>query len=91
MSAKTPMNAEERAEYTAWRERRTPYRDGSALQLAFVDGMRAQRALDALPTIDTQCSECGRVGSFRVHGDDRGELEVRCPDCGASTYERTGD
>lgn len=38
------MSDDERAEYEAWREERTPYRDGSAQQCAFVEGMRRAQA-----------------------------------------------
>src|SRR5690242_13118067 len=43
------MSDEERHEYESWREELTPYRDGSAQQRAFVEGMRRQARLDADP------------------------------------------
>lgn len=80
------MSVEERAEYEEWREARPPYRDGSAQQRAFIAGMRAQRRVDVAAKVNDQCAECGRVGDMRVIGDDGDSIELRCPECGASTY-----
>jgi hypothetical protein len=43
------MSDDERTEYESWREERAPYRDGSAQQRAFVEGMRRQARLTADP------------------------------------------
>lgn len=96
MSARTvqadrlTMSVEERAEYEEWREARAPYRDGSAQQRAFIAGMRAQRRVDEAAKINDQCAECGRVGDMRVIGDTGDDIELRCPECGASTYAPGG-
>lgn len=98
------MTDEERQAYEAWRDARTPYRDGSAQQRAFIAGRRSVtnppglEAVDEDPwaptgtTVEDQCSECGRVGDMSViAGDHRYEVELQCPVCKASTYVRVED
>jgi hypothetical protein len=42
---------------------------------------------------NVQCSsdDCGYIGDMPVIGDDGQHVELRCPECGESTYERVED
>ena len=80
------MNATERTAYTSWVGSH-PNAYGSALQNAFLDGLRAGVAYGELTKKEVECDGCGNRVHVPTVGDDQHPRGL-CPRCGEQNLPR---